>query len=89
MLRTEKMADGRVPLSASSGYISENRGTLLLKNRRGIEYYTPPFFGTTNQLCPFHAVNKYPAVSLFDQGIYPVVSFAHLINTHNRQNTWK
>ena len=44
MIRGEKIADGRVPLSARSGYISENRGTVLEKNRRG-RVYTPPFFG--------------------------------------------
>ena len=35
MIRAEKIADGRVPLPARSGYISENRGTILGKSRRG------------------------------------------------------
>ena len=36
MVREEKIADGRVPLPAKSGYISENRGTVVLeKSRRG------------------------------------------------------
>ena len=43
MIRAEKIADGRVPLPARSGYISENRGTILGKSRRGNVY--PPFFG--------------------------------------------
>ena len=29
VIRAEKIADGRVPLPARSGYISENRGTVL------------------------------------------------------------
>ena len=45
VIRAEKIADdGRVPLPARSGYISENRGTVLEKSRRA-EGYTPPFFG--------------------------------------------
>ena len=44
VIRPEKIADGRVPLPARSGYISENRGTVLEKSRRG-RVYTPPFFG--------------------------------------------
>ena len=63
VIRAEKKADGRVPLPARSGYISENRGTVLEKSRRGRVY--PAVFRTrqgewasTNQLCPFHAVNK-------------------------------
>ena len=35
VIRAEKIADGRVPLSARSGYISESRGTILGKSRRG------------------------------------------------------
>ena len=35
VIRAEKIADGRVPLPARSGYISENRGTVLEKSRRG------------------------------------------------------
>ena len=35
VIRAEKIADGRVPLPARSGYISENRGTILGENRRG------------------------------------------------------
>ena len=33
--RAEKIVDVRVPLPARSGYISENRGTVLEKSRRG------------------------------------------------------
>ena len=32
VIHAEKIADGRVPLSAKSGYISENRGTVLEKS---------------------------------------------------------
>ena len=35
MIGAEKMADGRVPLPARSGYISENRGTFLGKSSLG------------------------------------------------------
>ena len=38
MIHAEKIADGRVPLPARSGYISENRGTVLEKSRRGRVY---------------------------------------------------
>ena len=38
VIRTEKIADGRVPLPARSGYISENRGTVLEKSRRDRVY---------------------------------------------------
>ena len=44
VIRAEKISDGRVPLPARSGYISENRGTVLEKSRRVVGY-TPPFFG--------------------------------------------
>ena len=44
MIRAEKIADGRVPLPARSGYISENRGTVLEKSRRGRVY--PAIFRT-------------------------------------------
>ena len=40
----EKIADGRVPLPARSGYISENRGTVLGKSRPGRVY--PAVFRT-------------------------------------------
>ena len=43
MIRAEKMADGRVPLPARSGHISENRGTIL--GKVATAGYTPPFFG--------------------------------------------
>ena len=63
VIRAEKIAHGRVPLPAKSGYISENRGTVLEKSRRGRVY--PPFFGHgTVKVCvdqsavSFHAVNK-------------------------------
>ena len=35
VIRAKKIADGRVPLPARSGYISKNRGTILRKSRRG------------------------------------------------------
>ena len=38
VIRAEKIANGRVPLPARSGYISENRGTVLGKSRRGRVY---------------------------------------------------
>ena len=44
MVREEKIADGRVPLPAKLGYISENRGTVLEKSRRGRVY--PAVFRT-------------------------------------------
>ena len=34
-IRAEKITDRRVPLPARSEYISENRGTVLEKSRRG------------------------------------------------------
>ena len=43
MIRAEKIADGKVPLPARSGYISENRGTVLEKIN--VAGYTLPFFG--------------------------------------------
>ena len=65
VIRAEEIANGRVPLPARSGYISEKRGTVLEKSRRGRVY--PAVFRTrqgengrrpTISLCPFHAVNK-------------------------------
>ena len=44
VIRAEEIADGRVPLPARSGYISENRGTVLEKSRRGRVY--PAVFRT-------------------------------------------
>ena len=44
VIRAEKIADGRVPLPARSGYISENRGTVLEKSRHGRVY--PAVFRT-------------------------------------------
>ena len=45
VIRAEKMADGRIPLAARSGYyISENRGTVLEKSRHGRVY--PAVFRT-------------------------------------------
>ena len=38
VINAEKTADGRVILLARSGYISENRGTVLEKSRRGRVY---------------------------------------------------
>ena len=43
VIRAEKIANGRVPLPARSGYISENRGTVLEKSRRGRVH--PAVFG--------------------------------------------
>ena len=43
MIRAEKIVDGRVLPPARSGYISENRGTVLEKSRRGRVY--PAIFG--------------------------------------------
>ena len=54
VIRAERIADGRVPLLARSGYISDNRGIILGKSRRG----RVKKWASTNQLCPFHAVNK-------------------------------
>ena len=39
VIRTEKIADGRAPLPARSGYISENLGKVLKKSRRGRVYH--------------------------------------------------
>ena len=44
VIRAEKIADGRVPLAARSGYISENRGTVQEKSRHGTVY--PAVFRT-------------------------------------------
>ena len=44
VIRAEKIADGRVPLPVRSGYISENRGTVLGKSKRGRVY--PAVFRT-------------------------------------------
>ena len=44
VIRAEEIVDGRVPLPARSGYISENRGTVLEKSRRGRVY--PAVFRT-------------------------------------------
>ena len=44
VVRAEKIADERVPLPARSGYIPENRGTVLKKSRRGRVY--PAVFRT-------------------------------------------
>ena len=44
VIRAEKIVDGRVSLPARSGYISENRGTVLEKSRRGRVY--PAVFRT-------------------------------------------
>ena len=38
VIRAEKIADGRVPLPARSGYFSENGGTVLEKSRRSRVY---------------------------------------------------
>ena len=84
MIRAEKIADGKVPLAARSGYISENRGRVLEKSRRGGVY--PAVFRTRQGergRRPISCVrftlqvSRYPAVSRFDQGIsccdvYPI-----------------
>ena len=44
VIRAEEMADGRVPLSARTGYISETRSTLVGKSSRGRVY--PAVFRT-------------------------------------------
>ena len=44
VIRAKKTPDGRVPLTDRSGYISENRGTVLEKSRRGRVY--PAVFRT-------------------------------------------
>ena len=72
----EKIADGRVPLPAKSGYISENRGTVLEKSRHGRVY---PAVSRTrqgeNEDRPISCVrftlkiSRYPAVSRFDQSV--------------------
>ena len=76
VIRAEKIADGRVLLPARSGYISENRGTVLEKSRRGRVY--PAVFRTRQGESgrrPISCVrftlkiSRYPAVSRFDQGI--------------------
>ena len=78
VIRAEKIADGRVPLPARSGYISKNRGTVLEKSRRDRAY--PAVFRTRQGESgrrPISCVrftllkNRYPAVSRFDQGIIP------------------
>ena len=85
VIRAEKIADGRVSLPARSGYISENRGTVLGKSRRGRVY--PAVFSTRQGESgrrPISCVrftleiSSYPAVSRFDQGIpccdvYPLI----------------
>ena len=84
MIRAEKIADGRVPLPARSGYISENRGTVQGKSRHGRVY--PAVFRTRQgesgrrPISCVHftlQISRYPAVSRFDQGIpccgvYPI-----------------
>ena len=76
VIRAEKIADGRVPLSARSGYISEKRGTVLGKSRHGRVY--PAVFRTRQGESgrrPISCVrftlqiSRHPAVSRFDQGI--------------------
>ena len=80
VIRAAKIADGRVLLPARSGYISENRGTIPGKSRRGRVH--PAVFRTRqgkSRRRPISCVrftleiSRYPAVSLFDQGIpcYP------------------
>ena len=44
VIRAEKIAVGRIPLPARSGYILENRSTVLEKSRRGRVY--PAVFRT-------------------------------------------
>ena len=76
MIRAETIVDGRVPFPVRSEYISENRGTVLEKSRRGRVY--PAVFRTRQGKSgrrPISCVHftlqiiRYPAVSHFDQGI--------------------
>ena len=71
-----KTADGRVPLPARLGYISENWGTVLDKSRRGRVY--PTVFRTRQGESGRRSIScvrfmlltsRYLAVSRFDQGI--------------------
>ena len=80
VIRAEKKADGRVPLPARSGYIPENRGTVLEKRRRGRVY--PAVFRTRQGESgrrPISCVrftlqiSRYPAVSRFDQPAYTLL----------------
>ena len=76
VIRAEKIADGKVPLPARSGYISENRGTVLGKSRRG-RVYIAVFWtrqgksGRRPISCVRFTlqISRYPAVSRFDQGV--------------------
>ena len=96
MIRAEKIADGRVPLPAKSGYISENWGTVLEKSRRGRVY--PAVFRTRQGESgrrPISCVrftlliSRYPAVSRFDQGIpcCDVYPFLYLVGRFIRKWT--
>ena len=93
VIRAEKIADGRVPLAAKSGCISENRGTVLQKSRHGRVY--PAVFRTRqgeSRRRPIRCVrftlyiSRYPDVSRFDQGIpccdvYPTIKLTLGIRT--------
>ena len=90
VIRAEKTADGRVPLPARLGYISENRGTVLEKSRHRKVY--PAVFRTRQGesgrrpiSCVLFTlkISRYPAVSRFDQvipccDVYP----SYVLNTH-------
>ena len=82
MIHAGKIADGRFSLPARSGCISEYRGTIMgeessrgrvqpavLRTRQGESGRRPISCAFTLQ------ITRYPAVSLFDHSIYPVVSF--------------
>ena len=89
MIHAGKIADGRVPLPARSGYTFRKIGVVQFWGKVAAAGHTPTFFGhgrvkvfkeksevvrscsclfhinrsglnraSTNQLCPFHAVNK-------------------------------
>ena len=76
MIRAEKVPDGRVPLPARSGYISENRGTIILggKSRRGRAY--PAVFRTRQGESGCRPIScvLYLLCRSFTR-VYPVVSF--------------
>ena len=87
VIRAEKTADGRVQLPARSGYISENRGTVLEKSRRGRVY--PSFLGHgrakvgVDQLAVSVSRCKYVGTLLCRvlTRVYPVVTFTLITTT--------
>ena len=81
VIRAEKMADGRVPLTTRSGYIFENWGTILGKSSRGRVYL--PFFGhdrvkvgvDQSAVCVSRCNKVGTLLCRFLTRVYPVVSF--------------